>query len=91
MAGLVTAASPVWVNLMEHNKLQHEDEMRQWKRKMMLAMPEMRNQHRNLIPHRMQWLVDVKQKMKMMMDMEPKEYVESAELRWLTDGDCTQG
>ena len=57
----------------------------------MLAMPEMRNLHRNWIPHRMQWLVDVKQKMKMMMEMEPKEYVESAELRWLTDGDCTQG
>ena len=55
----------------------------------MLAMPEMRNQHRNWIPHCMQWLVDVK--MKMMMEMEPKEYVEFAELRWLTDGDCTQG
>ena len=53
----------------------------------MLAMPEMRNQHRNWIPHRMH----VKQKMKMMMEMEPKEYVESAELCWLTDGDCTQG
>ena len=54
----------------------------------MLAMPEMRNQHRNWIPHRMQWLVDVKQKMK--MKMEPKK-MESAELRWLIDGDCTQG
>ena len=57
----------------------------------MLAMPEMLNQHRNWIPHRIQWQVDVKQKIKMMMEMEPKKYVESAELRWLIDGDCTQG